>query len=333
MRLIAATLVFAITLLSTPFKALAEVGEVRVARQFGLSFLSLVIMQDLKLFEQKAKQAGLGEVKLTSVTFGSGAMMNDALLSGSLDFASAGVAPVLTLWARTIGNIDVKAVCAIAAMPNYLNTRNPNVKNVRDFTDKDRIALPAIKVSGQAVTLQMVAEQVFGQGNHTKLDPITVSLGDPDAVTAMLSGVGDINSHFSNPPFAFWELDRPGIHTVLNSYDVIGPHSILLLYTNSKFRENNPKTYAAFFSALQEATAFINQNKKEAAEIYLRAAKDRTTMADVMRILNDPTVEYTLTPKNIMKFADFMYKVDSIKVKPSSWRDLFFPEAHGLPGS
>ncbi|HEV8553458.1 MAG TPA: ABC transporter substrate-binding protein [Casimicrobiaceae bacterium] len=333
MRLIVATLVFATTLLSMPGKALAEVGEIRVARQFGLSFLPLVIMQDLKLFEKHVKQAGLGEVKLTSVTFGSGAMMNDALLSGSLDFASAGVAPVLTLWARTKGNIDVKAVCAIAAMPNYLNTRNPNVKSVRDFTDKDRIALPAIKVSGQAVTLQIVAEQVFGQGNHTKLDPITISLSDPDAVTILLSGAGEINSHFSNPPFAFWELDKPEIHTVLNSYDVIGPHSILLLYTNTKFRESNPKTYAAFFSALQEATAFINGNKKAAAEIYLRASKDRTTMEDVMRILNDPTVEYTLTPKNIMKFADFMYKVGSIKEKPSSWRDLFFPEAHGLPGS
>jgi NitT/TauT family transport system substrate-binding protein len=28
-----------------------------------------------------------------------------------------------------------------------------------------------------------------------------------------------------------------------------------------------------------------------------------------------------------------MHAVGSIKIKPASWKDLFFPEVHGLPGS
>jgi len=28
-----------------------------------------------------------------------------------------------------------------------------------------------------------------------------------------------------------------------------------------------------------------------------------------------------------------MYKIGSIKVKPASWKDMFFPEIHNLPGS
>jgi NitT/TauT family transport system substrate-binding protein len=34
-----------------------------------------------------------------------------------------------------------------------------------------------------------------------------------------------------------------------------------------------------------------------------------------------------------MKYVNFMYKVGSIKVKPDSWKDMFFPNAHGLSGS
>jgi NitT/TauT family transport system substrate-binding protein len=34
-----------------------------------------------------------------------------------------------------------------------------------------------------------------------------------------------------------------------------------------------------------------------------------------------------------MKYASFMAEVGSIKAKPESWKDLFFPEIHALPGS
>jgi NitT/TauT family transport system substrate-binding protein len=34
-----------------------------------------------------------------------------------------------------------------------------------------------------------------------------------------------------------------------------------------------------------------------------------------------------------MKYVDFMYKVGSIKVKPASWKEMFFPSAHTLSGS
>ena len=61
------------------------------------------------------------------------------------------------------------------SMPLYLNTNNPNVKSIKDFTSKDKIALPAVKVSIQAVTLQMAAEKEFGEGNQNKLDALTVS--------------------------------------------------------------------------------------------------------------------------------------------------------------
>jgi len=166
-RLVRGVLVAVVALL--PFAARGEMSEINVAQQYGIGYLPLMLMEEQKLIEKHAKAAGL-DVKVGWAKFAGGNVMNDALLSGSLQFASGGVGPFVTLWSRTKGNLDVKAVSAINSMPLYLNTRNPNVKSIRDFTEKDRIALPAVKVSIQAVTLQMAAEKAFGEGQQGKLD-------------------------------------------------------------------------------------------------------------------------------------------------------------------
>src|SRR3954466_7337917 len=140
--------------------------------------------------------------------------MNEAILSGTLDFASGGVGPLLTIWGKTRGNLAVKGVAAINAMPLYLTTINPDVKSIKDFTDKDRIALPAVKVSIQAVTLQMAAEKAFGAGHPTQLDPLTVSMSHPDPAAAMLSGRSEFTAHLTSPPFQFQQLQDKRVHRV-----------------------------------------------------------------------------------------------------------------------
>jgi len=329
--LMRAALLVALALLAP--HARAEMSEIKVAQQYGISYLPLMLMEEQKLIEKHAKAAGL-DVKVGWAKFAGGNVMNDALLSSSLQFASGGVAPFVTLWARTRGNLDVKAVSAINSMPLYLNTRNPGVKSLKDFTEKDRIALPAVKVSIQAVTLQMATEKAFGDGQHGRLDPLTVSLSHPDAQVALLSGSSEITAHFSSPPFQYQQLEKPGIRTVLNSYDVLGgPATFNVVWTTSKFRTENPKLYDAFVKALDEATAQINRDRKAAAEAYLRISKDKDTVADILAMLNDPLIVYTTTPQNVMKYVDFMAKVGAIKVKPDSWKDLFFPNIHGASGS
>lgn len=328
-------LLAALAVAGTALGAQAETAEVRVAQQYGISYLPLMLMEQNKLIEKHAKAKGLGDIKVSWSKFAGGNVMNDALLSGSLDLASAGVAPAITLWAKTRGTpSEVKLVTAMNSMPIYLNTRNPAVKTIKDFTEKDKIALPAAKVSIQAVTLQMAAEKIFGEGNHNRLDALTVSLAHPDGQAALLSGSSEITGHFSAPPFQYQQLEKPGIRTVLNSYDVLGgPATFNVVYGTAKFRESNPKTYQAFLDAFAEATAIINKDKKGAAEFYLQVSKDKDTVKDILAMLNDPQIEYTQTPKNITKYADFLYKIGSVKQKPATWKDLFFPEIHLLPGS
>jgi NitT/TauT family transport system substrate-binding protein len=313
--------------------ASAEMSEIHVSRQYGISYLPLMIMEDQKLIEKHAKAAGV-DVKVEWSKFASGAVMNDALLSGNLQFASGGVGPFTTLWAKTRGNLDVKATSAINSMPLFLVTNNPKVKTLKDFTDKDKIALPAVKVSIQAVTLQMAAEKAFGPGQQNRLDRLTVSMAHPDAATALLSGKSEITAHLGSPPFQYQELEHKGMHRVLNSYDVLGgPATFNVVWTTKKFHDENPKLYAAFVAALDEATAQINQDRNKAAQTYLRISKDKDSLEDILKMLNDPEIRYTTTPNNTMKYVDFMHKVGSIKVKPDSWKDMYFPSAQKLNGS
>ncbi len=129
-------------------------------------------------------------------------------------------------------------------------------------------------------------------------------------------------------------MRNPAIHTVLNSYDVLGgPATFNVVWTTSKFRSENPKLYEAFVRALDEAIAMINNDRKAAAEAYIRLSKDKDTVQEILTMLNDPLIVYTTTPQNVMKYVDFMARTGTIKVKPDSWKDLFFPNAHGLAGS
>lgn len=319
--------------LATP--AVAEMKEVHAAKQFGVSYLGLMVMENHKLFEKHAKAAGLGDVKIIWGTFSSGSVMNDALLSGDLQFASEGVGPFTTIWAKTHGNIGVRGMCAMNAMPLYLNTSDPNVKTIKDFTSKDKIALPAVRVSIQAVTLQMAAAKVFGEKNAFKLDSLTVSMSHPQAEVAMLSGHTEITAHLTSPPYQYQELKDPKIHRVFSSYDILGgPATFNIIPVTKKFHDENPKTYKAFFDGFKEATDWINANKKAAAELYIKMSKDkRDSVKDIMDILNDPSVSYTITPHNVMKYVDFMHKIGSIKIKPASWKEMFFETAQNLNGS
>ena len=314
--------------------AQAEVNEVRLARQYGIAYIPLMLMQEQKLIEKHAKAAGLGDTKVTWLQFAGGNVMNDALLSSNLDFAVAGVPPFMILWSRTQGApTSVKALASLNAMPMYLITRNPNVKSIKDFTDKDKIVVSAVKVSTQALALQMAAAKEWGFENHDRLDKYTVAMGLADSMAILMSGKGEITADFTVPPFSYRELKQPGMRVVLDTYQAAGgPTSSNLVYSTNRFREANPKLTAAVLAALKEAQESIKKNTRASAETYLRVTNDKDSVDDVAQMVADPKVEYSTTPRGVMAFANFMHRVGVIKVKPNDWKELFLPDVHGQPG-
>lgn len=310
----------------------AETNEVRITKQPGVLYLPMILMETEKLIEKHTAAAGLKDVKASWITFNSGGAATDALLAGNVDFVTSGASNMLLLWDRTKG--QVKGVAACGGMPMYLLTRNPDVKSLKDFSAKDRIAVPTIKVSSQATILQMAAEQQFGTGQAGKLDSITLQLGHPDATVSILSPNSDVNSHFSLPPYQNIALRDPAVHKVLSSLDVFGgPVNNAIVFSSVKFHDANPKVIAAVMAALGEAMEMIKKDPKKAIDTYLSQVKEKVTAEELVAILKEPGVVFDVAPVGMEKFAKFMASVGTIKTSPTSWKDFFFAEAHALNGS
>ncbi|EPL15904.1 ABC transporter substrate-binding protein [Pseudomonas sp. CF161] len=308
-------------------------GKISIAQQFGIGYLILDVVRDQQLIEKHGKEQGL-EIKVDWNSISGATAMNEALLAGALDVVSAGVPPMLTLWDRTRGKQNVKAIASLGSMPNYLLTNNPEVKSLKDFSDKDRIAVPAAGVGFQSRTLQIETAKQFGNDNFKKFDNISVSLAHPDATAALIAGGSEINSHFSSPPFQYQELEKPGVHKVLSSYDVLGgPGTFNVLYTTEKFHDQNPKTYKAFYAALAEAEQIIKADKPAAAKTYIRVEQSKLPLTLVEKIVADPEIDFTVVPQRTFIYAEKLQELGVLKNKAQSWKDYFFEEAHAGAGS
>ncbi|MGQ4273868.1 ABC transporter substrate-binding protein [Terrihabitans sp. B22-R8] len=331
MKALAKTLLASALMLGATLSHASAEGTIRISEQFGTLYIPFHVLREQKLIEKHGKELGV-DIEVEWRKLSGGNAVNDALLSGSIDIASAGIGPFLTVWDRTKGS--VKIIGAFGAQPSYLLTNNPNIKSLKDFGPNDRIATPAAIVSVQGRTLQIASEKEFGEGVHNKLDANQISLPHPDATNALLSGSTEITAHLSNQPYQDQALKDPKIHKVLSSYDALGgPITPTLAYSTIKFRDENPKTYQAFLRAFREATEWAGTHRKEAAEIYVRAEKSKLTPEFVQEVIENPEVKFTTVPLNTQKFADFMVKTGAIKTKPGSWKDYTFEDLHDQPGS
>ncbi|QPF76415.1 ABC transporter substrate-binding protein [Roseateles sp. DAIF2] len=309
-------------------------GQIRIAEQFGVVYLLLNIAQDQKLIEKHGKAQGL-DIKVENVKLSGGAAVNDALLSGSIDVAGAGVGPLLTLWDRTQGRQNVRGIASLGNFPYYLTTNNPAVKTIADFSDKDRIALPAVGVSVQSRVLQLASAKLWGDAHYNRLDKLQIAVPHPEATAAIIKGGTEISAHFGNPPFQEQGLaGNPNARIVLKSYEVLGgPASATVLYGTEKFRKENPKTYKAFVDALAEAARFASDKPEQSADIFLRTNNSKLDRDFLIKIIKNPEVQFKLTPQNTYALADFMHRVGAIKNRPASAKDYFFDDAHNAAGS
>ncbi len=299
-----------------------------------MGYLQFNVMEHHNLVEKHAKALGLDDVKVSWMTFNGPDAMNGALIADSIDVVSGGIPGLVTFWARTRGTAqEVRGISALSSQPCLLNTRNPALHSIADLGPEDRIAVPTVKVSIQAVTLQMAAATQFGIANYAKLDPLTISMGPPDATVALLSGSAGLTCAFSVPPFQEQQLEKPGIRTLLNSFDVAGPHSFTLCWTTARFRDRNPVLYKALMAALKEATDMVNADKKAAGALWLTDSRSALPLDKITNIVSGPQVNWTLTPQATAKYAAFMHDAGSVRAAPARWQDMFFPELHDLDGS
>lgn len=325
LKLVKSAMFAAAALASLATGAKAEVTELAIAKQYGMSFIPMMLMEKHQLIEKAAESRGLPKPTINWLTLAGPSMMNDGLLSGTLHYAAAGAPSLGLLWDRTGGK--VKSLGMICEWDLFLNTRNPNVKTIADFTDKDRIAVSSVKVSLMAIRLQMEAEKLFGEGNHEKLDHLTVTLAHPEGLASLLNESSPITAQYTTSPFHERAIAQPGIHTVTSS------KSSVFLLTAQQFRDDNPKTTQAVFEALSEAIDMLNADPRAAVETYKEMANDSTPTEELLAQLSSSNFNFSVTPAGITEITQFLHRIGTLKTPIDDWKQLFFEEVHALPGN
>ena len=318
-----------------PVRAWAEADTVRIAQPYGLVYLPSYVVVDRQMIEARAAAAGLGSIKVTLTRLASGPAGSDMILAGDADLAMGGFGPAMTLWDKTRGAQKVRGVLPLCSSPMFLVSTDPRIHSLRDFTDKDRIAISAIKVTDQAIALQMAAAKIWGWEQRFRLDPLTVSMSNPDGQAALLGGLSEVRNHLTIIPFSVAELESGKTHLVLSSDDIMEPGSTsVVVYASARFHDANPKLYAATAQAFEDAIDWINANPHEAAEIYLAREPNKAGVDWIERMIRDPSlIRYSSTPRGIQAHADFMHDVGTLKNKAESWKDLFWENMATKDGS
>src|SRR6516225_8313912 len=315
-----------------PGVANAEVSEVRIVAQNGSNYLPLFVMQGQQLVEKQLAAKGLASTTVVWTKLAGPSAIVEAFLAGAVHFSGQGVPSTALIWDRTRNGIGAKAVSAMTASNIWMMTRKPELKSLRDLTDKDRIAVPSIKTSTQALFLWAAAEKEFGEGQWGRLDYITVSLPHPDAMAAVLNPNGEITVHGATPPYSI-VIRSNRLNAIADLYAVEGgAQTGLNLVSTEQFRKANPITYDAVVAAFDEAIVWINADKRRAAQLYLDMSKDKMSLDDLLAILTAPDYIFDRTPRRIGSALKILNKTGTIKTKAQSWKDMYFPEAQQLPG-
>ena len=324
-----------LVLLGAPGAAQAQQAhEIKVTRQPSIIYMPTYVMERQRLIEQHAAALGVPDLKVEWLVFAGGGNATDALLAGSIDVIHTGPTNLLLLWDRTRGG--VKGIVASSALPLILVSRDPRLQKLSDFTETDKIALPTVRVSTQAVLLQIAAAAAFGPDNWGRLDGNTVQMSHPDALVALTNPRHEVASHFGAPPFMFQELRTvPGAHRITDDRAIMGgPVSNSVSFATTKFGDANPKVIQAIKEATMEAERFIRANPREAVEIYRAGSGDKTPTDDLLAMMREPGMDdYRPQPQGTLRIAQHMHRVGTLKMLPKAWTDYFFPISADLEGS
>ena len=237
---------------------------------------------------------------------------------------------------RGAGDQEMLGLTALSSVPYDLWTVDSNLKSLRDLDpQKNKIGLPAAKVSVPAIFLQMASEQINGIGKHAAFDPLTVSLAQPDGLISLTGRAAAPSTAICSrrPSASRCATSRtctacgraPSCSAARSPRSRAGPRRAFIART--------PSMVAAFVAAIRDAIELIRTDKARAAGIYVKAEPSKLPAEYFAKVLEDPDVRFTLAPENSIKIAEYLARIGTLKQKPSDWKDTFFPELHTENGS
>ncbi|WP_337269893.1 ABC transporter substrate-binding protein [Oryzifoliimicrobium ureilyticus] len=317
---IAAIAALSVFTVSPTVSSAAEEKPISIAIQYGYAYLPVVVADQKGFFsKQLAAKRITTAVQIKKI---SGApAINDALISGTIDIGAYGLPGMLIAAEKTKTSIKIRGLAALVAGDNGFYTNKADVKDLKDLGSSDRIAVTST-TGQQGLLVRMAAKKAFGDARH--FDTMMVQLPHPDATSGLLAG-GTISAYVAPHPYSDVLDGNPKIHKLFNFSDYLGQQVTSgLLATTGKFIDDRKDAALAVVAAIDEADAFIRDNPKEAAAIFLASEKSSLNAAQIEKMLEGVKGEWGIQPKGVMSFADFMSETGLLKSKLSKWQDVFF---------
>jgi NitT/TauT family transport system substrate-binding protein len=316
-----------LALLIWAVSAQAETNRLRIASQFGLVYLPVVVAHEEKLFGKRASALGLPDLEVTFTRISGSTAITEAVLSGSVDLGVFGTPGLLVAWEKTKGPQHVSGVVALGSHTHYLYTNRPHVKSLTDFKDEDRISVPAY-TSPQAILLRTAFARAAPSA--PSIESRIVTMPHPESTAAVLSGA--VAGYMSSPPFSQILSRDPRVHAIFNSNELVKGASAVVLGGADSFIQANPKLIEAVIGAIDDAVALIRSDPARAAGIYMASERVKLSEQDVLGILTDGSITYDPVPHGIGAYARFMADLKMLRAVPSSWQEVFVPAMRARHG-
>ena len=236
--------------------ARAELAEINVAQQYGISYLPLMLMEEQKLIEKHAKAAGV-DVKVGWAKFAGGNVMNDALLSGqpAVRLGRRGAAHHAVVahegQPRREGGVGASTRCRSTSTRAIRTSRRSRTsprrtrsrcRRSRSRSRRSRCRWRRRRPSARASRASSTRSPSRCRTRTRRRRCCPAPARSPRTSARRRSSTSSSRS--------------PASARCSTRYDVLGgPATFNVVWTTSKFRNENPKLYDAFVKALDEAIA------------------------------------------------------------------------------
>lgn len=291
--------------------------KVTIAYQPGINYANLLIVKQQKILEKQFSKTQFEWKELSN-----GPAIRDGIIANQIQVGASGLGSFLVGWDK---GMDWKILASLNYSEFWLITKNPNIKSIKDFKPGMKIGLPSLN-GEQAIVLRKVAQKDLG--NPTALDQNLQVIAHPLGLQSLLTG--QIDAHFTTPPFQFQEVEKGG-RVIIKSSDIFGKTSAASLFTNEKFYNQYPEFGKALYTAIADATKLVNEKPDKAAKI-LSEIDSGISQEQYKKWLTNKAVAYGIEPRSFLKYRAFMHEIGILNKQPKSIDELILPPLKGAGG-
>ena len=291
--------------------------KVTIAYQPGINYANLLIVKQQQILEKQFPKTKFEWKELSN-----GPAIRDGIIANQIQVGASGPGSFLIGWDK---GMDWKILASLNYSEFWLITKNPNIKSLKDFKPGMKIGLPSLN-GEHALVLRKVAQKDLG--NSTALDQNMQVIAHPLGLQSLLTG--QIDAHFTTPPFQFQEVEKGGM-VIIKSSDIFGKTSAANVLTTEKLYNQYPKFGQALYTAIADATKILNEEPDRAAKI-LSETDSKISQEQYKKWLTNKAVAYGIEPRGFLKYGAFMHELGILNKQPKSIDELILPPLKGAGG-